>query len=159
MLLRVEAAPRRPERLDLGEDPLAELVARPGERERRVRVEALETAGARLAADPAGQLRAEAPLLLVCLLDARAELGILPRQPAPALDSARGLEPGDRGDEVRAGQLEGRRERLARLVERRLLRYGRAAEGAANGHPPERAGRPAELPLDDRAVIVHRARS
>ena len=57
-----------PERLDLGDDPLAELVAGPGEREGGVRVQALEPAGAGLAADPAGQLGPEPPLLLVAAL-------------------------------------------------------------------------------------------
>jgi hypothetical protein len=52
----VGAAAVGPERLDLGHDPLAELVPGPRERERRVGVQALQPAGARLAADPAGQL-------------------------------------------------------------------------------------------------------
>jgi hypothetical protein len=57
MLAGCAALSLRPERLDLGEDPLAERVAGAGERERSMRVQALETAGARLAPDAAGQLR------------------------------------------------------------------------------------------------------
>src|SRR5437773_4660805 len=92
---------RGPERLDLREDPLAELVTGTREREGRVGVQALEPAGPGLAADPSRELRAEAALLLVRGLDAGAQLGNFPREPAPALDPARGLEPRDRLDEVR----------------------------------------------------------
>ncbi len=159
MLVRVGAAPRRPERLDLRQDPLAELVAGPREREGRVRVQALEPAGARLTGDPARQLGSKAALLLVPALGAFSQLRVLAHETAPALDAARGLEPGDRGDEVAAGDVVGGRERLARLVERCLLGYGRATERAAHDHAPKRARGPADLPLDDGAVIFHRARS
>jgi hypothetical protein len=57
------------------------------------------------------------------------------------------------GDPVR------RRERLAALVDRRLLGYRRPAERTADGDAPERARAPAELPLDDREVTFHRFRS
>jgi hypothetical protein len=75
----VRAAAVGPERLDLGEDALAELVARLREREGGVRVQALEAAGVRaLPADtelergpgippglPGGELLADPPALLV----------------------------------------------------------------------------------------------
>ena len=50
---------------------------------------------------------------------------------APALDAARGLEPGDRGDELRAGEVVRGRKRVARVVVRRLLRDRGRAERAA----------------------------
>jgi len=88
-------AARRPERVHLGDDPLAELVSRPRERESRVGVQALEPAGTGLAADTAGQLRTESPLFRVGTLGAFTQRRILLRQSAPAPDPARGLEPGD----------------------------------------------------------------
>ena len=109
----------------------------------------------RAAADPAGKLRAQAALLVVAALEALAQVGILAGS-RPALDAAAGLEPRDRRDQMRAGQVVGRRERLARLVERGLLGDRRPAERAADGDAAERARGPAELALDDRAVIVHR---
>ena len=93
MLLGGATPPRGPERLDLGEDPFAELVAGTREGEGRVGVQALQPAGPGLPADPARELRAEAALLLVGRLDARAQLGILPREPAPTLDPACRLLP------------------------------------------------------------------
>src|SRR6266849_585907 len=106
-----------PERPKLGEDRLAERVARPGQRVRRVRVQALERPRARLGAtDSERELGTEPPLLLVRLLEARRELRILSRACTPPLDAPGCLEPRDRGDERRARQVEGRRERLARFV-------------------------------------------
>src|SRR4051794_13494823 len=96
MLLRSATRLRGPERLDLGQDALAELVAGPGERERCVRVQALEPPGPRLAPDPAGKLGPEAPLLFVRGLQARAQLGVFLGEPAPALDAAGRLDPRDR---------------------------------------------------------------
>ena len=52
------AAAVGPERVELGDDPLAELVARARERERRVRVQALERARAAGAADAELERRA-----------------------------------------------------------------------------------------------------
>ena len=52
MLLGGQAAAVGPERLDLGENELTEEVARTGERERRVRVQALEPGGSGRSADP-----------------------------------------------------------------------------------------------------------
>jgi hypothetical protein len=54
---------------------------------------------------------------------------------------------------MRARQPERRRERLAGIVERRLLGDGRPSVGAANGYAPERPRLSAQLALDDRAVI------
>ena len=158
-----DAAFLGPERLDLGEDPLAELVARPGERERDVRVQALELPRVRRAADPerrarrrrrgrssrrpARAARAAAPRSPRSRLSARS--GSRRCRLAPALDAAGRLEARDRGDEVAAGQLVRRRERLAGRVVRRLLGDRRAAERAADGDAAERARRPAELPGDD----------
>jgi hypothetical protein len=153
MLAGCAALSLRPERLDLGEDPLAKGVAGARERERSVRVEALEAAGARLAADPTRQLRPQAPLLFVRSLDACAELLVLHGQAAEALDSACRLEAGDRRDEVRAREPERRREGLAGIVERLLLGDGRPAVGTANGYAPERARLSAQLAPDDRKVI------
>ncbi len=72
---------------------------------------------------------------------------------APALDAAGGFEPRDRGHELRAGEVVGGRERVARVVVRRLLRDGGRAERAARRYAKERARRAAELLLDERAVI------
>jgi hypothetical protein len=153
----VAAAAGGPERFHLGEDPLAELVTGPSEREGRVGVEALEPAGARLAADPARKLGPQAALLLVAALETLTEGGILTGKTSEALDTTASLEPRDRRRQVPAGDPVRRRERLARLVERSLLRHRRPAEGAADDYPPERPRGPAELALHDRAVIVHRA--
>ena len=93
MLLLLVAAARGPEGLDLGQDPLPELVARTRKGESCVRVQALEPAGARLAADPARQLGPQAALLLVPALGAFPQLRVLAGETAPALDPAGGLEP------------------------------------------------------------------
>ena len=143
-----------PERLKLGEDRLAEHVARPGQRVGRVRVQALERPCARLGAtDSERELGPEPPLLLVRFLEARRELRILGRACAPTLDAPGRLEPRDRGDERRARQVEGRRERLARIVVGRLLGYRRTPMRAADGHAPECTGRAAQLELDEGAVV------
>ena len=149
---------RGPERLDFGEDPLAELVAGTSQREGGVRVQALQPAGTGLAADPAWQLGTQPALLLVAALRAGAQLRILPREPAPAIDTAGRLEPGNCRNELWAGQVVGGRERLARIVERLLLGDGGAAPGTADDYPPERSRRAAKLSLDDRTVI-HPGRS
>src|SRR5207253_9993210 len=81
---RRTAARGRPQRLDLGEDPLAEQVARPREREGGVGVQALQTArtGAR-AGDAEVELRSQRPLLLVRPTEALGELRILLRRLRP----------------------------------------------------------------------------
>jgi hypothetical protein len=118
-------------------------LARTRECEGRVGVEALEPAGARLAADPAGQLGPQAALLVVGCFEARSKLEVFLREPAPALDAARGLDPRDRLDQVRAGQVVTGRERLARLVERLLLGDRGPAERAADDDPTQRSRRAA----------------
>ena len=72
---------------------------------------------------------------------------------APALDAAGRLEPGDGGDEVAAGEVVGRRERGALGVVRLLLGDGGEAERAAGRDPAERPGAPADLALDDVAIL------
>src|SRR5262249_46153104 len=126
-----------------------------GQRERRVRVEALEAAGARRAAHAAGELRPELLLLGMRAREAGAEVGVELGGVRPALDAAGGLEPRDRRGEMAAREPELGRERFAALVERRLLDDGGGAVRAAHRHPAEGARLPAELPLDDREVVVH----
>ena len=58
----------------LGQDSITELVARTREREGRVRVQALETAAARGAADAGVELRPECPLFGVGVAQAAREL-------------------------------------------------------------------------------------
>src|SRR5262249_1818258 len=152
----------RPEWVELGDNPVAEVVARAREREGDVGMQALEAAcaGAR-AADPKVELRPDATLFVVRTFEARMEFGILRSRMRPAFDAARGLEPRDDSDEVRARQPEGGRERVAGLVERRLLSHGRTAERAADDDAPECTRRPAQLTLDGGAIafIVHCRRS
>src|SRR5919201_2810338 len=97
VVLRPRAASvRRPQRLDLGEDPLAELVAWPSERERRVGVQALQPLRARSrAADPEVELGPNTALLLMRAAQALGELGILRHGARPALDAARRLDARD----------------------------------------------------------------
>ena len=85
----------------------------------------------------------------------RGELGVLVATPAPALDAAGRLDAGERGDQMRAGQVVGRRERLAVRVVRLLLGDRGQAERAADGDAPERARSSAELARDD-AAVIHR---
>src|SRR5436190_11804956 len=142
-----------PERLDLGEDALAELVPRASERERRMGVQALEPAAARLASDPGLELRSDAALLFVAALGAGPQLRVLAREPAPALDAPGRLDAGELRDELRAGEPERGRERLARFVEGRLLGYRGPAERAADDDVAEGPRRAADLAFDDLAVI------
>src|SRR5580765_6679631 len=151
------AAIRRPERRKLGEDAVAELIARSRERERRMRVQALEAAAAGRPSDPDGQLGPQAQLLLRRVFQARGEVAVHPRAFAPALDSACRLEPRNRRNEMRAREPERRRERIAVLVVRRLLGDGRQTEGATRDYAAKGARPAAELAFDDRPVI-HRSR-
>src|SRR5262245_42037530 len=108
-----------------------------------MRVQALETARiCTRTADAEVELGPDATLLVVGVRQARPQLEIVGCGPRPALDATGGLEPRHRRNEVRAGQPEGRREGLARLVERGLLGDGGPAERAANGDLPECAGWP-----------------
>ena len=127
--------------------------------------------GFRAAADPEVERRARvAPHRAACqlpperaLLDRHplqvgGELVVLVDGGAPALDSAGRFQSGDGCHEVTAGEVVRRRKRLAGAVVRLLLGDGRRTEGAASSYAAERPGRPAELALDERAVI-HHARS
>src|SRR5579864_2370314 len=129
----------RPKRVELGDDALAEHVAGVRECEGSVRVQALERARAARAADAElercaavaarfsrCELAADGALVVVRLRAARGELGIVVRGFTPALDAAGCFETGDGCDEVAAGDVVRRRERLAAGVVRLLLRYGRA---------------------------------
>ena len=102
---------------------------------------------------PAASSRRMPPLLLRRLLERRSELRVLRDVTAPALDSSGSLDPRDRRDQARAGQVVRRRERLAVGAVGILLGDGRRPVRAANGYAPERARCPAELALDDREVI------
>ena len=137
-----------------------------GERVGGVGVQALEPARVGAAGDPelergavvppglpGRELPAEAPLLVGGALEVGGQLGIALELRAPALDAARRLQPRDRGHELRAGEVVRGRERVARVVVRRLLRDRGRAEGAARRYAKERARRAAELSLDERAVI------
>ena len=97
---------RRPGRVDLGEDALAEKISGSRERVGDVGVEALEASPSARAADaelergpavPAltasGEPAAKLPLLAGRTLEAAGELGVAGRSPAPALDAATRLEP------------------------------------------------------------------
>jgi hypothetical protein len=143
----------RPERRGLREDPVAELVPGPGEREGGVRVEALEASGAARAADPERELRPQGLLVGVRPSEAPRESRLGLRGTGPALDAARRLEARDPGDELRAREPELRREGLAARVERRLLGDRRPAERTAGDDPQERTRRASELPLYELAVV------
>jgi hypothetical protein len=74
-------------------------------------------------------------------LEARSEPGIVCDGKGPALDPTRGLEPGHRSHELRTGEPECRRERLAVVIECMLLRDGGMPEGAPDDDSPEGARR------------------
>ena len=120
------------------EHGLTEAVARAGEREGHVRVEALEGRRVARSADPevercaavgprlAGrELPADTALLLGGALEIVPELRVRRDGFAPPLDAARGLEPRHRGDEVGAREVVRRRERLAVGAVCRLFRHRR----------------------------------
>src|SRR5690242_19653071 len=163
------AAAVRPERVDLLRDSLAEVVARIRERKADVRVQALEAArAAALAADAelergaavgarraGGEPGSDPPLFLVRALTACLQQIVTSNCVAPALDPAGRLEAGDLRDEMAAGDVVGRRERLAVRVVGALLRDRGPAERAADGHAPESARRAADLSGYDGAFVVH----
>jgi len=166
-LVGVRAAAVRPQRRDLGDDPLPELVARARERERRVRVQALERTGASGAADaelegrtavpaglPCGEPGADAALLLVPRGAARCELVVGRDRPRPAVDAAGRLDPRDGGDEPAARHVVRRRKRLALGVVRALLGDRWTTERAANGDAPKCARLTPDLAAYDRTVVV-----
>ena len=138
-----------------------------GERERHVRVEALETLqlaratdaeverrAAVVAAPVARQRMADRPLQRVRHLDGRTQLRVGDDDGAPALDPTGGFDPRDSRDEVLAGEVVGRRERRAVSGVRLLLGHRGQAPRAADGDTPERTWRPADLPSDDIVVVV-----
>src|SRR3954452_14383090 len=161
------ATPVRPAGLDLREDALAELVPGTREREGDVRVEALEAAapagasdavlerGAAVAADrAAGERPAQFPLLLVPRRETRCEGGLPARRLAPALDPSGRFEPRHGGDEMPAGEVVRRGERLAVRGVGALLGDGRSAEGTAQGDTAKRARLASELPRYNRSISV-----
>jgi len=171
MLLRRTAYLRGPERLELGENALPEYVSRLRECVRGVRMKALEPAWIGTTADPelergtavgadarAGKRPPYRSLLGGRPFEIRTELGVLGDSRAPALDPTGGLETGDRGDEVWAGEVVRGGEGLATGVVGLLLRDGGRAERTAPRYAAKCAGRPAELTLDE-GGIIHPARS
>ena len=163
------ASSSRPQLGNLAENALAERVSGARERIGGVRVEALELRRRPRAADPVvercptvhptrspGELAPETSLLLARARERLREVVVLAGRTAPALDSARRLDPCDRGDEMAAGHVVRRRERLALRVVRELLRHCGKAVGAADGDATERARSAPELPCDDRAIIHRR---
>ena len=154
-----------PERMDLLEDSLPQHVAGMGESECGVRMQALQaTRRARAAIPdssdapssfPAALRRGRAALRAArrSPVGANAQARRLSCGPAPAFDSSRGFETRERGHEMRARQVVGRREGVSFRVVRLLLGYCRPAVRTADGHAAQRTRRPAELTRDDRPVI------
>jgi hypothetical protein len=95
------------------------------------------------AAHPEVELGPQPPLLGVSALQAPSQDGILGGGARPALDAAARLEPGHRRDELGTSKPERRRERLAVVVERALLRDGRLPERTTDDDPREGAWWPA----------------
>src|SRR6266542_380348 len=157
---------RRPGRPDLGEDARTEQVTGPGEGVGDVRMQALEAAWARRAADselergasvpPDASCRGRAtdhPLLVGRPREASGELGIAVDCRGPSLDAAGGFDPGDRSDEMRARQVVRGWEGLTGWVVRLLLGDCRTAEWASDRDTPQGAGRAPELRGDDGTVV------
>jgi hypothetical protein len=142
--------------VQLGEDPLAELVARARERKCGVRVEALQAAAARRPADPAGELGSQLALFLVRTVEALLKRGVLLDGARPAFDPTACFQPRDRRHELRTGQVVRRRKRRPGSVTRPLLRHGRPTVGAADGYAPEGTWRATELSRND-GLILHAA--
>src|SRR5579862_1229573 len=103
---QIRAAARRPERRKILEDPVAELVARAGERERGVSMQALEAARTSRPSDAGVELRPQLSLFLLRRCEAARELRVVGRGPSPAFDPTRGLEARDRRDQMRARDVE-----------------------------------------------------
>src|SRR3954451_9905488 len=160
-------APVGPARLDLREDALAELVAGTREREGDVRMEALEAPTPARAADAVvqrgtpvtpggvtGELPSQPPLLVVSGGEPRGERGLRARRLAPALDASGGLEPRHGRDEMPAGQVVHRRERLAVRPVRALLGDGRSPERAPHRDTAERPRLAAQLARYEGSISV-----
>src|SRR3954469_22349742 len=88
-----------------------------------------------------------------CGIEVRLKLRARRDARAPALDPTGRLEARDRGDEVRAGEVVGRRERLSVVVVRLLLGHRRKAIRAAGSDPAKRAGAPADLARDGVSIL------
>jgi len=121
-----------------------------------MRVQAFQAAGAGRSSDAGGKLGAQLSLLVVPSLEALAERRIVSGGPRPALDAAVGLEPRDRRDQVRAGDVIRGRKRRTRRIAWPLLGDRRTAVGAADDYAPEGARRATELPRND-GLILHPA--
>ena len=89
------------------------------------------------------ELGAQLTLLCMRALEARSQPWILGSGAGPALHAAGGFEPRHRCDELGAREPEGRRERLAAVVEGTLLRDGRMPERTADDNAPKGSRRPA----------------
>lgn len=140
-------------------DPLAELVAGPSECEGHVSMEAFEPRRRARASDPeierlpaveparpcVRELASNAALIIGRTRQRPREIGVFSDEPAPALDTAGGLLPRERGDEVGAGEVVRRRKRLAVRVVRKLLGNRRKAVRAALDDTSERARLSPEL--------------
>ena len=83
------------------------------------------------------ELRAQLPLLCMRALEARSQPGILGGSAGPTLHAAGSFEPRHRCDELGAREPEGRREGLAVVVERVLLRDRGMPERTADDNAPE----------------------
>jgi hypothetical protein len=155
------AAPVWPERAELGDDALAELVARTREGEGGVRVQTLERSAPAGATDAELERRAAvatgltgrelAPKHALFVVGSRATFGksrIAVRRLRPTVDAACGLETRDRGDEVATRDVVRRRERLALGVVRELLGHCGAAERAAHDDAAEGARLASNLTSD-----------
>jgi hypothetical protein len=132
------AANAGPQWIEFGHDAFAELVARTGEGEGDVRVQALEAAGRGTRTTYTEvQLRPELPLLGVCALEAVRKSGVLAGGASPAFHSAGGLEPRDGDDEVRTCQPERGWKRFPVLVIGVLFCHRRPAERTAHNDAPK----------------------
>jgi hypothetical protein len=89
------------------------------------------------------ELWPELPLLGMGALETRSEPRIVSGGAGPPLDAARSFEPGHGRHELRTGEPERRRERLAVVVERALLRDRGMAEGAPDNDSAKGAWRSA----------------
>jgi len=109
-----------------------------------VGVQALEALRARTrTADTQVELGAQLPLLCMRSLEACRQSRILGGSARPPLHASGRFEPRDRCDELGAREPEGRRERLAFVVERVLLRDRRMPERTADDNALEGPRRPA----------------
>jgi hypothetical protein len=106
-------------------------------------VQALEASRARTCTAHAEiELGAKLPLLCMGALEARSQPGILGGNAGPALHATGRFEPRHRCDELGAREPEGRREGLAVVVERVLLRDRGMPERTADDNAPEGPRRP-----------------